>query len=798
MLTRLAAPAGLCALTLLFFAPLVVHPDQVFYAHHSDILAQHLAAKQFFVQSFRTSGEFPLWCPFCFAGLPFVSDIQAAIFYPPHWLFLLLPVEWLGPAISWSIVAHVLLSGIGMYLYARSRGLSRPGAFIAAAGLMFAGKWMMHLLDGGHYILIGLAWLPLVLLALERSLSRRSFAWATAAGCGYGLLVLGTHPQWTFYASGFVLLWTLGPAIKAYAPGDRRRLILSLAWWAILGAWAVIIGLGLGAVQLLPSAEVAPFTSRGGGLEIGDGLHGAFRTLIGLVGPAVIDSPPLLRWEDHGGFGLLWIASAVWAVFLTGRRLRWECGVCLALFLFALGGALAAQALPGFRLFRVPSRILIVAGFPVAFLVGSATDALFGGVDESQLQRCSRVLGRLSVAVVILAGGFALRLIFVDGAPVRFDLYWVVAPLCAAATFALLRRLKGMPARSLLSAWIVLLLVDVMGLSWPLVEVTPPGPLYEMPACVRALTEDRQVGERVWDWGLPVRPAHTPLGEGAPMAMMHGIEPVRGYNPMDLLRYKEYLQFIGDEDRPLVPLRDTLTYPVMGDLPAIRNKTLADLLGVRYLLQPSEWPVEGPGWRRYAEDSSPTVPGFLPEGQQKLPPYTVWENTTALPKAFVVTEAMALPADRPEALRALKATDFRRRVLLEGISADANPPTTTEESETPSSTLRPVAICDYRPNRIALSVSDGSAGYLVLTDIWYPGWECTIDGQPARILRANYLFRAIELPAGAHQVVYTFEPPSYRHGRTISLATLAVSALILMGAASRRILSRKRLTSPHP
>jgi Bacterial membrane protein YfhO len=315
--------------------------------------------------------------------------------------------------------------------------------------------------------------------------------------------------------------------------------------------------------------------------------------------------------------------------------------------------------------------------------------------------------------------------------------------------------------------------------------------LYETPACVSALTVDRLPGERVWDRGLPVRPAHTPLGEGAPLGMMLGNEPERGYNPMDILRYKEYLQFIGDEDRPLVPLRDTLTYPVMGDLPAIHNKPLADLLGVRYLMQPSEWSVEGAGWRQYAEDASPTVPGFLPEGQQKLPPYTVWENTTALPRAFVVSEAMVLPADRPEALRALKETDFRRRVLLEGIDADATIATSTEDSATASSTHRPVVVRAYRPNRVALSVPDGSAGYLVLTDIWYPGWECTIDGQPARILRANYLFRAVELPAGPHDVVFTFVPQSYRHGRTISLATLALAALILTGAAIRK----KQLTT---
>jgi uncharacterized membrane protein YfhO len=59
-----------------------------------------------------------------------------------------------------------------------------------------------------------------------------------------------------------------------------------------------------------------------------------------------------------------------------------------------------------------------------------------------------------------------------------------------------------------------------------------------------------------------------------------------------------------------------------------------------------------------------------------------------------------------------------------------------------------------------------------LTDVWFPGWTCTVDGQPAPIHRANFLFRAVALPAGNHEVRFVFEPGSYRWGKRISVMAL--------------------------
>src|SRR5213079_2679296 len=103
------------------------------------------------------------------------------------------------------------------------------------------------------------------------------------------------------------------------------------------------------------------------------------------------------------------------------------------------------------------------------------------------------------------------------------------------------------------------------------------------------------------DRGL-TEPADSPLDPALPMLLE--IESLRGYNSVDVRRYKEYFQFIMDEDRPLRPREAPFGFPIMANFP-VKNKTLLDLLGTRYLLRPSESPVQSRSWYRVAVDEHP-------------------------------------------------------------------------------------------------------------------------------------------------------------------------------------------------
>jgi hypothetical protein len=144
-----------------------------------------------------------------------------------------------------------------------------------------------------------------------------------------------------------------------------------------------------------------------------------------------------------------------------------------------------------------------------------------------------------------------------------------------------------------------------------------------------------------------------------------------------------------------------------------------------------------------------------------------------LPRAAVVYSARAL--DDPGAvMAALRAPGFApaREVLLLGgapLPADATTPPAT-----------PARIVHEEPDRLEIAVTAERAAYLVLADAFYPGWRAEVDGQPAPVLRANYAFRAVAVPAGASTVRLIFDPPLWRLGWLLALPAALVTLLLLL------------------
>jgi uncharacterized membrane protein YfhO len=87
----------------------------------------------------------------------------------------------------------------------------------------------------------------------------------------------------------------------------------------------------------------------------------------------------------------------------------------------------------------------------------------------------------------------------------------------------------------------------------------------------------------------------------------------------------------------------------------------------------------------------------------------------------------------------------------------------------------------YEGDAMVLHVDSPADGYLFLSDPFYPGWRAEVDGEPEEILRANYAFRALAVPAGSHTVRMVFRPSSWLAGLGISIGT-GLALLILVGA----------------
>ncbi len=178
-----------------------------------------------------------------------------------------------------------------------------------------------------------------------------------------------------------------------------------------------------------------------------------------------------------------------------------------------------------------------------------------------------------------------------------------------------------------------------------------------------------------------------------------------------------------------------------------------------------------------------------PERWRKLASFgavDLYQNLKAMPRAWFVKRVVAAPS--AEVLSAIReGRDSEGRVfdpaetaLLEkedfgaGATAPELPPVATNAE---------AMITRYEPQRIELTTHNSESGFLVLSEIYYPGWEARVDGAPTPIFRANYALRGIVIPPGERKVEFVFTSPSFRAGAICS--GVAVS-LLLAGACYAR------------
>ena len=93
-----------------------------------------------------------------------------------------------------------------------------------------------------------------------------------------------------------------------------------------------------------------------------------------------------------------------------------------------------------------------------------------------------------------------------------------------------------------------------------------------------------------------------------------------------------------------------------------------------------------------------------------------------------------------------------------------------------------VVLTKYEPNNMTYTVNSAKGGVVVFSEVYYPGWSATIDGQPAELGRVNYILRALNVKAGKHEVVLDFHPSSISITETIAYTALAVLLLAICAA----------------
>ncbi|MCS7220936.1 MAG: YfhO family protein [Anaerolineae bacterium] len=339
------------------------------------------------------AGRLPLWNPYLFLGVPFLANPQAAVLYPLHW-----PLIWLRPerALIWSLVLHIWLAACFTYALARHWRVGRIGALAAAIGYAMGGHLMGH--TGQVNQVNVLAWFPLALLLLDRTISSSS-SWPrldalTGLSCVLALQLLAGHTQATYISTAGLGMYIIaGPLWEAIQQRLGVRLLIRrlVAWLGAL-ALAVMLALAIAAMQILPTLELTRLSIRSGGLGYLETVAFSLKPhqlLLALLPPyamapeAAFNTPAFAEYLAYLGIsGLMLAVLGVTSPLSPHRPLR------MPMMTLATGGLLLAlggytplyfvlyKAIPGFDLFRVPPRWLAWYALAMAVLAGLGLDRL--------------------------------------------------------------------------------------------------------------------------------------------------------------------------------------------------------------------------------------------------------------------------------------------------------------------------------------------------------------------------------------------------------------------------------------
>jgi hypothetical protein len=152
-------------------------------------------------------------------------------------------------------------------------------------------------------------------------------------------------------------------------------------------------------------------------------------------------------------------------------------------------------------------------------------------------------------------------------------------------------------------------------------------------------------------------------------------------------------------------------------------------------------------------------------------PVRRYYNATALPPAFLVPRTVV--ADDAQALAYLSAPEFApARVATVALEAGAL------ALEGTSAEGEGVRILERTPERWVLATEATAERLLVLTQAYFPGWQATVDGVATPLVRADYMFQGLYVPAGAHRVEIAYQPRSLLVGGAISAAALVVAVVL--------------------
>lgn len=698
-------------------------------------------------------GSLPLWNPFSFSGYPLLANWQSAPFYPLNILMLIF-----GNAHGYGVMVFLqpILAASFMYLFLRQLKLSRIAAGMGGLVSAYSGFVMVYL----EYATIGqiMIWLPLILYLFEKYFEKRQIRYLALSSICLFPVLTGGFFQPAFYVVLIASLYFLFRSLSLSGKVNKLRLMT-------FGAIFILIGIATAAIQLVPTAELLKLSIRNLDNNIVEYHYGLlpFQNLVSFLAPDFFGNPVtgnywgVIQYQEVTGyFSIIALALALVSFFFKKRD--WRLNLFSGLF---IGSIVLAYDNPIGRLIyqlKVPllstgyaSRWLVVAAFSGAFLSAIA-------IERFNRKKLTLTLCGFLGLLVLIYGLIWKAVIPVNPETISVILRNLILPVVLLATGIIICVFIKNPKWEKL----LLLVLVAFDLGRFTIKFTPfSDTQYTSRAIpVFEFIKSQSKVDRVISQDGPVLPANT--------WMYPGLYSPAGYDPLLLKDYAIFFHGLNMGQGKLSDISGSFDggfftrYLNLANL----NSPLLDLVGAKYLLA-----VKYDSWGEIRPQ------GKINEAMINMTRYkpvfedgetVVLQNQTALPRASLYYNAES-ETDSVKAVEELVAGfDFRNKLLV-----DKENPTQYKPGE--NDTLE---ITNYSADRVDFQVKTQNGAYLFLSDTFYPGWQVSINGKSGVILRADSVFRAVEVPPGDTHIEMIYSPGSFKAGVVISITSLVILLIL--------------------
>ncbi|MGA7325921.1 MAG: hypothetical protein WBX25_15915 [Rhodomicrobium sp.] len=718
-----------------------------------DAKAHFLPQLQFLAHALH-SGQSPFWTHNVFGGSPQIADPQSLIFSPAILLAYLEPFPSFRELDLYCFLL-LGLAGISVIMFFKDRGWRPAGAVVAALAVSFGGSsiWrVQHIKQIESF-----AFFMMALWLLARALDRRSWLAGIAAGIAGGMMVI--EPGQVAMLGCYVLA---GYAVSFWLSQPRFWFSVRRSLPVLLPGAAIAVIFATGPIILsflfvldsnrpeIPYAEAAR-----GALHPASLLTAIVPDLYSVRGSQLYWGPASADWradwlaisENMGEVYigalpiLLLLAVGIFRKQIWTREIRFFTIAAGCLLIYGLGRytplfPLIYYHFPGADLFRRPADATYALGAMGAVAAGYFLNLFLSGDRPGRREHIAIWSALACLFAISLAVAAVHNQLSIAAGPVLlsvavFAAGWVVLNFTHRYWEA-----HGLLAIALLTGFVTLDLVIGNG---------PNRSTAQLPSYYEELRPDTNNETIAFLKQHLAGPANSPrrdrielvgLGfEWPNLSLIHNFDHTLGYNP---LRLGKIRQAMGADEN----VADVWQRRFTPLFPSYRS-LMADYLGLRYIA--IKQPIE--------EIDKKLKPGDLTLVAKTADAY-IYENPRAIPRVLIADNWMLADFDQMAKDGRWPSFDPRRTVLLQRAPA-----------KTPR--IQPMSVSLAQPNAsletyentvVQIEVNTPRPGFVILNDMWHPWWFGTVDGKPAEVLRANVLFRAIQVPAGRHTVRFEFRP----------------------------------------